>query len=43
MLDQQRVCALAYAAAFVMESALLFLTAKRRLGLHLFVWRPRPR
>ena len=67
MVGQQRVCTLAYAAAFavnltlcvalakpyggmgvaigtsaafVVESALLFLIARRRLGLHLFVWRP---
>ena len=26
----------------VIESALLFLTARRRLGLHMLVWRPRP-
>jgi O-antigen/teichoic acid export membrane protein len=66
MLGQQRICALAYAAAFavnvlgsialapafggvgvacatatafVVESALLFLIARRRLGLHMFVWR----
>jgi len=32
--------AAATSAAFVVESALLFLIAKRRLGLHLFVWRP---
>jgi len=31
--------AAATSAAFVMESALLFWIAKRRLGLHLFVWR----
>jgi len=68
MVGQQRICALAYAAAFavnltgclllakpyggmgvaaataaafVVESALLFLIARYRLGLHLFVWRPR--
>jgi O-antigen/teichoic acid export membrane protein len=68
MLDQQRICALAYAVAlavnvtgclmlaprfggigvasatagaFVVESALLFLIARRRLGLHMFIWRPR--
>jgi len=67
MLGQQRVCALAYAAAFavnllgsivlapkfggigvasaaasafLVESALLFLIARRRLGLHMFIWRP---
>jgi O-antigen/teichoic acid export membrane protein len=66
MLNQQRVCAIIYAAAFavnaatcialapryggmgaaiatsaaiVLESALLFVAARRRLGLHLFVWR----
>ena len=69
MAGQQRICALAYAAAFavnltgclalagplggigvaaatsaafVVESILLYLIARRRLGLHLFVWRPRP-
>jgi O-antigen/teichoic acid export membrane protein len=31
--------AIATSAAFVVESALLFLIARRRLGLHLFVWR----
>jgi O-antigen/teichoic acid export membrane protein len=31
--------AVATSAAFVVESALLFLIARRRLGLHLFVWR----
>jgi O-antigen/teichoic acid export membrane protein len=31
----------ATAAAFVVESALLFLIARRRLGLHMFIWRPR--
>ena len=30
----------ATAAAFVVESALLFVIAKRRLGLHMFVWDP---
>lgn len=30
---------IATSAAFVCESALLFLIAKRRLGIHLFVWR----
>jgi O-antigen/teichoic acid export membrane protein len=66
MVGQQRVCALAYAAAFatnltgclvlakpyggvgvaiatsaafVVESCLLFLIARQRLDLHLFVWR----
>jgi O-antigen/teichoic acid export membrane protein len=34
--------AIATAAAFVLESGLLYLIARRRLGLHLFVWRPRP-
>jgi O-antigen/teichoic acid export membrane protein len=33
--------AIATAAAFVLESGLLYLIARRRLGLHLFVWRPR--
>ncbi len=32
--------AIATAAAFVVESGLLFLIAKRRLGLHLLIWRP---
>lgn len=68
MLGQQRICAVAYAAAFtvnivgcvilspvyggigaacattgafLVESVLLFLIARRRLGLHMFVWRPR--
>jgi O-antigen/teichoic acid export membrane protein len=67
MLGQQRICALAYAAAFTVnivgcvllapkyggigvasatavafgvESLLLFLIARRRLGLHTFIWRP---
>ena len=31
--------AVATSAAFVVESGLLFLIARRRLGLHLFVWR----
>ena len=31
--------AAATAAAFVVESALLFLIARRRLGLHMFIWR----
>ena len=70
MLGQQRICALAYAAAFavniigcvllaptyggvgaasatagafVVESALLYLIARRRLGLHMFVWQWRQR
>lgn len=70
MLGQQRICALAYAAAFTVnialcfalaphyggtgvatgtaaafsvESLLLFLIARYRLGLHMFIWRPRPR
>jgi O-antigen/teichoic acid export membrane protein len=30
--------AAATSAAFVVESALLFWIARRRLGLHLFVW-----
>ena len=33
--------AIATSAAFVLESALLYLIARRRLGLHLFVWRTR--
>lgn len=28
-------------AAFVTESLLLFVIAKRRLGLHMFIWAPR--
>ena len=31
----------ATATAFVVESSLLFLIARRRLGLTMFVWRPR--
>ena len=31
----------ATAAAFVVESLLLFLIARYRLGLHMFIWRPR--
>ena len=31
--------AIATSAAIVLESALLFLAARRRLGLHLFVWK----
>ena len=31
----------ATAAAFVVESLLLFLIARRKLGLYMFVWRPR--
>jgi O-antigen/teichoic acid export membrane protein len=68
MLGQQRICALAYAAAFLVnivgcfllapayggagaagataaafatESLLLFIIAKSRLGLHMFIWAPR--
>jgi len=68
MLGQQRICAVAYAAAFtvnlvgslvlaptygatgvacataaafVVESSLLFVIARRKLGLTMFVWRPR--
>ena len=33
--------AAAMAAAITVESALLFVVARRRLGLHLFIWRPR--
>ena len=29
----------ATASAFIVESALLFLIARRRLGLHMFIWR----
>lgn len=32
--------AAATAAALICESAMLFVVAKRRLGLHVFVWRP---
>ncbi|MGA7972854.1 MAG: lipopolysaccharide biosynthesis protein [Pseudolabrys sp.] len=69
MLGQQRICALAYAAAFavnligcfalapaygglgvasataaafIVESSLLFVIARRRLGLTMFIWQPRP-
>jgi O-antigen/teichoic acid export membrane protein len=33
--------AMATAGAFMMEAALLFIIAKRGLGLHMFVWNPR--
>jgi len=33
--------AIATAAAFVVESASLFVIAKRSLGLHMFIWNPR--
>ena len=33
--------AVATTAAILVESALLFVVAKRRLGLHLFIWQPR--
>jgi O-antigen/teichoic acid export membrane protein len=33
--------AVATASAMVLESALLFVLAKKRLGLHVFVWHPR--
>jgi O-antigen/teichoic acid export membrane protein len=33
--------AAATAGGFVIESALLFTIAKRGLGLHMFIWRPR--
>jgi O-antigen/teichoic acid export membrane protein len=33
--------AVATAGGFVVESVLLFVIAKRGLGLHMFVWRPR--
>jgi O-antigen/teichoic acid export membrane protein len=33
--------AIATATAIVVESVLLFIVAKRRLGLHLFIWQPR--
>ena len=33
--------AVATASAMVMESVLLFVLAKKRLGLHVFVWHPR--
>jgi O-antigen/teichoic acid export membrane protein len=32
--------AIAMTAAIVVESALLFVVAKRRLGIHLFIWQP---
>jgi hypothetical protein len=35
--------AAATAGAFVVESVLLFMIAKRGLGLHMFVWRPAER
>jgi O-antigen/teichoic acid export membrane protein len=34
--------AVVIAATCVLESALLFAAAKRRLGLHMLIWRPRP-
>jgi O-antigen/teichoic acid export membrane protein len=33
--------AFATASAVVTESVLLYVVTKRRLGLHVFVWRPR--
>jgi O-antigen/teichoic acid export membrane protein len=33
--------AIATAAAVLVESALLFVVTKRRLGLHVFIWKPR--
>jgi O-antigen/teichoic acid export membrane protein len=33
--------AIATSGAIVVESALLFVVVRRRLGLHLFIWRPR--
>jgi O-antigen/teichoic acid export membrane protein len=33
--------AVATAAAVLVESSLLFWVTKRRLGLHVFIWRPR--
>jgi O-antigen/teichoic acid export membrane protein len=68
MLNQQRICAVAYAAAFtvnivgcfalapiyggvgvasatagafLVETVLLFLIARYRLGLNIFIWQPR--
>jgi len=36
--------AIATAAAVLVESALLFIVTKRRLGLHVFIWkRPKKR
>jgi len=35
--------AIATASTFVLESVLLFAIAKRKLGLHLFIWTPRRR
>ena len=32
--------AVVISASCVIESALLFLVAKRRLGLHMLIWRP---
>jgi hypothetical protein len=32
--------AIVISASCVIESALLFLVAKRRLGLHMLIWRP---
>jgi O-antigen/teichoic acid export membrane protein len=33
--------AMATAAAVLFESVLLFVVTKRRLGLHVFIWKPR--
>jgi hypothetical protein len=35
--------AVATASAMVTESALLFMLARKRLGLHVFIWHPRKR
>ena len=35
--------AIATAAAVLVESSLLFVVTKRRLGLHVFIWKPRSR
>jgi peptidoglycan biosynthesis protein MviN/MurJ (putative lipid II flippase) len=33
--------AVAISAAMILESVLLFAVTKRRLGLHVFIWRPK--
>jgi len=38
--DSAAGCCVATSAAIVLESVLLFVAARRRLGLHAFVWQP---
>ena len=35
--------AIAISGAMILEAALLFVVAKQRLGLHVFIWRPKSR